>query len=270
MGMRFKDWFRIITVLTACIGFLSVHGQDIPSKPNPPRLVNDYAGILLPEQKTHLEQLLVAYDDTSSVQIAIVTIESLNGADIADFAIELGRKWGVGNKKTNNGVVILFSKNDRKIFIAPGYGLEARLPDYTCKQIIDVEMIPDFKQGNFYRGLEEGAIAIIQATRGEYSAPEGYANRGEGSGGGLIFLFIIIFIIFLIIMGRRGGGGGNGGDAMTRRGHRHLNTPPFIFFPPIGGGGGGRGGGGWSGGGGGGFGGFGGGGFGGGGAGGSW
>jgi uncharacterized protein len=264
-----KNWLQWAMVSAAFFMLYTAVAQNIPPKPNPPRLVNDFAGILTPYQVSHLEERLVAYDDSTSVQIAVVIIKSLEGAGVDDYAIKLGREWGVGNKKTNNGVVVLMSMGEgdgqRKVFIAPGYGLESSLSDYTCKTIIDAEMIPEFKHGNLYRGLERGTDAIIAATRGQYTAPPGYGNRGDGEGGGFIVFLVILFIIIILIAGRRGGGGG---DAMTRRGHRHVDrVPPFIFFPPIGGGG--SGGGGWSGGGGG-FGGFGGGGFGGGGAGGSW
>ncbi len=250
--------------------FLGVVSAQVPARPNPPKLVNDIADALTPEQERHLEERLVAYDDSTSVQIAVVIVNDLGGANIDDYAIELGRTWGVGNKKTNNGVVVLLSvgggSGQRGVFIAPGYGLEASLPDYTCKTIVDAEMIPRFREGNLYRGIEEGTDAIIAATRGQYTAPDNYSNRGKKEGGPLVFVFIVIFVIIILFIGRRGGGGG---DSMTRRGHRHGNQfPPFFFFPPIGGGGGS--GGGWSGGGGGGFGGFGGGSFGGGGAGGSW
>lgn len=258
----------LVVLLLASGGLL--FAQDIPPAPKPAKLVNDYAGLLTPEQESHLEQKLVAYDNQTSVQVVVVTMKTLGGAGADDFAIELGKQWGVGNKKTNNGVVMLVSMEPgkRKVFIAPGYGLESSLTDYTAKTIVDAEIITQFKQENYYRGIENGVDAIIQATKGEYEAPEGYANRGKGSGGGGIVFLVMILILFFIIVGGRGGRGG-GGDAMTRRGHRHVDRiPPFIFFPPIGGGGGG--GGGWSGGGGGGFGGFGGGGFGGGGAGGSW
>jgi uncharacterized protein len=245
-------------------------GQDIPPRPSPPKLVNDFAGVLTPYQVSHLEEILVGYDDSTSVQVAVVIVNSLGGADVADYALELGRKWGVGNKKTNNGVVLLVSvgggEGQRKVFISPGYGLEANLSDYLAKTIVDVEMIPEFRQGNIYRGIEKGVSAIIKATQGAYTAPAGYRNRGGEEGGGFVFVLILILVLLFLFAGSRGGGGGNdGGDAMTRRGHRHINRPPpFILFP-----GGGGGGGGWSGGGGG-FGGFGGGGFGGGGAGGSW
>jgi uncharacterized protein len=257
--------FFALWVLLATAAF----GQNIPPRPSPPKLVNDFAGVLTPYQVSHLEETLVKYDDSTSVQIAVVIVNSLDGANVDDYALALGRKWGVGNKKTNNGVVLLVSvgggEGQRKVFISPGYGLEASLSDYLAKTIVDAEMIPEFKQGNIYRGLERGVTAIISATQGQYEAPPGYSNRGEGEGGGFVFVLILLFVLFILFAGSKGGGGNDGGDAMTRRGHRHMNRPPpFIFFPPIGGGGGGGGFGG------GGFGGFGGGGFGGGGAGGSW
>ncbi len=252
-------------VLVLCLLGLLAMGQNIPPKPSPPKLVNDLAEILTREQELHLEEKLVRFDDTTSVQIAVVTIASLEGAEVGEYATELGRKWQVGNKETNNGIVLLISKGDRKVFIAPGYGLESKITDYEAKAIIDREIIPNFKNGSFYRGIEEGVDALMQATQGAYKAPKGYANRGGGDNeeGIALIIFIIIIIIFVLIA--RKGGGGRGGDTMGRRGHRHRDSlPPFIFFP-TGGGSSGGGGGGF-----GGFGGFGGGSFGGGGAGGSW
>lgn len=251
-------------VLICCLGILQA--QPIPPAPNPPRLVNDLTGkVLQPDQIAHLEQKLVAYDDSTSVQIAVVIVNSLNGYEPAEFATELGRQWKIGNKKTNNGVVLLISieEGNRKVFIAPGYGLEGALPDITCKQIVENEIIPNFKQDNYYRGIDEATDAIIKATKGEYKAPAGYKNRGKGGSSALVF--VIIFIIVIFILSSRGGGGGG---MASRRGY-HDTIPPIFWFPG-GGRGGSAGGGGWGGGGSGGFGGFGGGSFGGGGAGGSW
>jgi uncharacterized protein len=224
-------------------------------------LVTDLTGTLTPDQKDALERKLVAYDDSTSNQIAIVIIPSTGDYDISDYAFALGRSWGVGNKKNNNGVVVLVAKNDRKMFIAPGYGLEGAIPDITAKQIIDNEMLPNFKGNDFYRGLDAGTDALMEAARGEYKAPAGYANRGERDGGVPVLLIIIIIIVIIMIISR---GGGRGGSFMSRRGYRDFSGPPVIWFPTGGGGGG------FGGGGGGGFGGFGGGSFGGGGSGGSW
>lgn len=249
--------------------WLASAGQKLPPAPNPPKLVNDFVGLLTSEQRQHLESKLVAYDDSTSVQIALVIVNTLQDYEPYEYATKLGRAWGVGNKKTNNGVVLLVSTEPgkRKVFIAPGYGLEGALPDATCKMIVEREIIPQFKQENYFRGLDEACDAIIKAARGEYKAPPGYADRGKGEGGGGIpvVAFIIILVMLIFIIGGRGGG--RGGGMMSRRGYRNFNGPPIMWFPPIGGGGS-SGGGGWSGGGG--FGGFGGGSFGGGGAGGSW
>lgn len=252
--------------LAASLLGLWARGQNIPPKPSPPKLVNDLADILTREQEQHLEEKLVRFDDTTSIQIAVVTIASLEGTDVGEYAVELGRKWQVGNKATNNGIVLLISKGDKKVFIAPGYGLESKITDYEAKTIIDGEIIPNFKNGSFYRGIEEGVDALMQATQGAYKAPKGYANRGGGDNEEVVALIVFIVIIIIFVLIARKGGGGRGGDTMGRRGHRHRDSlPPFIFFPTGGGGSSGGGGGGF-----GGFGGFGGGSFGGGGAGGSW
>ena len=242
----------------------------IPAKPVPPRLVVDKTGTLAPDQEQALEAKLVAYDDSTSNQIAVVIIPTTGDYDISDVAYQLGRSWGVGNKEFNNGIVVLIAKNDRKVFIATGYGLEGAIPDITAKRIVESEIVPNFRGNDYYRGIDEGTDALIKAAAGEYTAPAGYRDRG-GDGDSLLGLFFFLFFLFLIIMmiKNRGGGGGDGGAFMSRRGYRNWSGPSTVWFPPIGGGGwSGGGGGGWSGGGG--FGGFGGGSFGGGGAGGSW
>lgn len=222
------------------------------------RLVNDFTNTLTAEQAMALEQKLVMLDDSTSTQIAVVIIPTTGGREIADYNVDLGRAWGVGGKANNNGVILLIAKDDRKLDITTGYGLEGALPDVTAKSIIDDVIVPNFKGNDYYRGIDQGTDAIMAAVRGEYNSP-----RERKSEGGSPFLFIVIIIVVLLLFS--GGGGGKGGSFMSRRGVRGLPGP---LFWPTGGGGGWSGGGG--GGGGGGFGGFGGGGFGGGGASGSW
>lgn len=231
----------------------------IKNVPNPPKLVNDFANILTADQRQVLETKLYQFDDSTSSQVIVVIVPRLDGKDVADAAIEIGRSWGVGSKKNNNGVVLLVSVEDRKLNISPGYGLEKSLPDLTCQQIIENVIVPNFKGNDYYRGIDEGTNAIIQAIRGEYTAPQGYGKKGTSGGGKFIFIIIII-IIFLVLSSR---GGGGGGSFMSRRG-----AMPFILGNILGsaGRGGSFGGGGSSGG----FGGFGGGSFGGGGSSGSW
>ena len=229
----------------------------------PTRLVNDYTNTLTADQQQTLENKLVAFDDSTSTQIAVVIIPSMGGDDISGYNVKLGRAWGVGGKEFSNGVVLLIAKDDRKLNIATGYGVEGALPDITAKHIIDDQIVPNFKGNDYYRGVEEGTDAIMQAAKGEYKASEGYnKNKGKGGGLGRIVFIIIMIVIFLAVSGGKGGGG----SFMSRRGVAAWTIGSMLL------GGGGRGGG-WSGGGGGssgGFGGFGGGSFGGGGSSGSW
>jgi len=260
-----KIFVYTILLLSICSGvFAQSLEKYIPAKPSPAKLVNDYLGLLTPDQQTALEKKLVAYDDSTSTQIAVVTIGDIGGNDLSEFAVELGRKWGVGGKENNNGVVLAVlideKRNKRNVFIATGYGLEGVIPDFTAKSIIENEILPNFKTKDLYRGLDEGVNAIIEAAAGKYKAPEGYSKRKKKSLPGWVAVLIFIIIIAVVSGSNRGGG------MISRRGSRHVHrTPPIFWFPS-----GGVGRSSWGGGSGGGFGGFGGGGFGGGGAGGSW
>ncbi|HJU45365.1 MAG TPA: TPM domain-containing protein [Chitinophagaceae bacterium] len=242
---------------------LSITGiaQEIQPRPNPPRLVNDFAHVLTPDQIATLEQKLVDYDDSTSTQVAVITIQTTGDYDIQQVALAYLREWGIGNAKTNNGIVLLAAIQDRKIRIETGYGMEGAIPDITAKAIIDNEIAPNFKAGNYYRGFDEATNAIIKAAEGEYKAPEGYNKKRKSGGRGSALIIIIIMVILVFMMSGRGGGGG--GNLLSG----------ILLGSMLSGGRGSRGswvGGGWSGGGGGGFGGFGGGSGGGGGASGSW
>lgn len=260
---------RILLFTCLLISFCALSqgiNKVVPPRPSPPRLVNDLADVLTPEQEQALESKLVAYDDSTSNQIAVVTMRSTGDYPIEDVALQILRTWGVGNKEKDNGIVILAAIEDRKIWISTGYGMEGAVPDITAKNIIENDILPRFREENYYRGFDLGTTSIMQAAAGEYTAPEGYADRGRRGGGGLSLGKLILGIIILwIILGMFGGRGGGG--MMSRRGYRRFGGGPVII--PGGWGGGGFGGGGF-GGGGGGFGGFGGGGGGGGGAGGNW
>ena len=263
-------FIRNIVLIWMVLGPFLAIAQNIPPRPNPPRLVNDFADVLSADQEARLEQKLVAYDDSTSNQIAIVTIRTLEGYPIEEYSLKILRDWGIGNKTTNNGALILAVIDDRQIRIEVGYGLEGAIPDITANQIIRNDIAPSFRSENYYEGFEKASESIIKAAAGEYKAPAGYRDK-NGKGGkslGGIVIAMIILIYILSNINRRGGGGGG---FMSRRGYRG-SIAPWIFGSMLGGGGGGGwsgGGGGWSGGGGG-FGGFGGGGGGGGGASGSW
>jgi uncharacterized protein len=248
-----KKQFLALFLLLA----LALVAQDdcIPKQPD--RLVNDYTGETLNRQQINrLEQKLRAYNDTTSTQIAVVIMPNTCGEEIKFFTAQLGEKWKVGQSGADNGCVMLLSMENRKIAIQNGYGLEATLTDAMSRRIIEQVILPEFKQGDFYSGIDKGTTAIIQLLAGQFEGDGGSDSTIKRNLpiGAIIFLIILFFIIF-----NRGGRGGRGG---YRGGGGYW----------IGGFGAGRigGGGGFGGGGGGGFGGFGGGSFGGGGASGSW
>ncbi len=241
--------------------FAFAFAQDFPEKPN--TLVNDYANVLSSDQKQALENKLVTFNDSSSTQIAVAILKSIGDYDINEYAVELGRKWGVGQSGKNNGIMIVVAVGDRKISIQTGYGLEGALPDIYAKRIIDNDIKPNFRAGNYYAGLDEATTSIIKYTRGEYKNDNPKASSKKGGSGSIVIIIIIVIVIIIII--RKGGGGGS--EVIGGRGASNA-----LFWAMLFGSGGGRSSGGWGGGssGGGGFGGFGGGSFGGGGSSGSW
>lgn len=255
--------------------FVDVRAQDsatdtgssadsvIPNRPNPPRLVNDFVGILSSTERQQLEQKLRAYNDSTSTQITLVIVRTTEPYPIGDFAFQVGRKWGVGQQGKNNGLVLAWATQTRKVFIATGYGLEGAIPDAISKRIISNTIVPAFKQEQYYQGLDKATTEIIQRASGEYKADPNSGNDDDGPGG--FFIILIIFLVIIFIISRRNRGGGNSGN-------RGGGWGGPVFLPTSTYSGWGSSGGGWSGGGssGGGFGGFGGGSFGGGGAGGDY
>lgn len=258
---------KILLILFTLISFTVGFGQDILPKPNPPRLVNDAAGVLSPEQVDILERKLVALDDSTSNQIAVVLIKSLGDYAIEDYAVKLFRAWGIGNKKTNNGVLIIASIDDHKLWIEVGYGLEGAIPDITAASIYRNEMVPEFRKQNYYRGIDNAINALTKAAVGEYKMKREHKSPANGKGIGSIFTFIIMIIFVIVFLSRGSGGGGWGGGRRSGWGDV-ANAVLLSSLLNSGRGGGSSWGGSDSGGGG--FGGFGGGDTGGGGAGGSW
>lgn len=241
--------------------------QSIVKKPAIDRLVNDFTNTLTTSQKESLEDKLVDFNNRTSNEIAVVIIPSTNGQAISSYAFELGETWGIGNAKFDNGVVLLIAKNDRNLFLATGYGVEEYIPDIYANQVVDLVITPHFKQGNFYKGIDQGTDEIINLLQGTFEPRKQNKTRINP-----VLVFIIIFlIVFLIVLFNDSSS--SGGTTVSRRGTtyypRRTSWGGSSGGSSWGGGFGGSGGGGFSGGGGG-FGGFGGGSFGGGGAGGSW
>ncbi|MGJ1206216.1 TPM domain-containing protein [Sphingobacterium lactis] len=259
------------TILLAFVGQFQLFAQDFPPVPN--ALVTDYTNTLSSGQKAELEQKLLRFEDSTSIQIAVVVMTSTGDYDVADYGDRLAAKWGIGNKKFNNGILFLVALGDRAMTIRTGYGLEGAVPDAIAYRIIENEVKPAFRQGDYFTGINRGTDAIISYSKGEYKADPNESYSTEGGGGIPIIFIIIVIIVIISVISKSGGGGKNGGGrVMGGRGSSDLFW--WTLLNSLGGGGrdndGGGFGGGFGGGGGGGFGGFGGGGFGGGGASGRW
>lgn len=210
--------------------------------------VVDNANLMTAAQRQSLSQALASAEQNTSNQVVVVTLADLQGYEIADYGYQLGRHWGIGSKESDNGVLLIVAPNDRKVRIEVGYGLEGVLTDALSSVIIQQEILPAFRQGQFYGGIQAGVTAIQAAIKGEYQGERQPRDKPSG----LKALLILIGMVVVTFLLSFGGGGGRGG----RRGGMFMPVPMGGF-----GGGGGLGGGGFGGGGGG---------FGGGGASGGW
>lgn len=203
-----------------CTLFLS-KAQNIPAQPNPPRLVNDFVMILSGGEREQLEQKLRGYADSTSTQISVVIVKNTGDSDPYDYAMKIAKDWGVGQKDKNNGVLLLWATETRKIRIVTGRGIEAVLPDAVCKRIINTVLKPNFQAGQWYRGLDDATTEMIKRASGEFKADQ----EEDGGGGGNIVVFVIIIIviiIFIIISSRNNRGGGG----------RGFNSGG-MWFPPV-------------------------------------
>ncbi len=265
---------RIKHILLIVLSVLSLntYAQDFPERPT--NAVNDYTGNFLSSNEINaLENKLRNFTRNTSTAVVIAIVESLDGYDPASYAFELGERWGIGQKGKNNGILILVkpkNQNSRgEVFIATGYGVEGAVPDAITKRIVNNEVLPYFKQGMYYKGLDEATDRIIELTKGEYTAEE-YSQTPSVTGSAITGLIFFLIIIFFSIIGRvrraRHYAVGHNVPFWIAMGMLSSNRSHGGSFGNFSSGGGSFGG--FSGGGG--FGGFGGGSFGGGGAGGSW
>jgi uncharacterized protein len=253
----------LVCFLFTQIGFAQF---TIPEKPEFQTSVYDYAKVLSENEKAQLEEKLIKYSDSTTTQIVVITIESLKGEDIGILTPKWGHTWGIGGTaKNDNGVIILLAKAERKIWISAGYGLEDRLTAGIGGEITRNIILPEFKAGSYYKGLDKGTDALFDVFKGKYKGERVKKKKEKGFP---ILPIIIVIVIILVIIKNKNKGGNSGS---------HGGGPSLldvIILSSLGGRGGGFGGGssggGFSGGGGGFGGGFGGGGFSGGGSGGDW
>lgn len=248
-----------VLLLLQNIGFAQF---NIPDVPDFQTSVYDYAKVLSSSEKIQLKQKLINYSDSTSTQIVFISIDDLKGESIGLLTPKWAHEWGIGQEKEDNGVLVLLAKNDREIWISPGYGVEDRLTAGITGEIVRDIIIPEFKAGSYYNGLDKGSDAIFEVLKGKYQG----SRKSENDGSILpllIFLGVFILIIFLASKFDNNQNGGSGG-------YRGTSLGDTIILSSLGrsggfgsSGGGSFGGGGFGGG-------FGGGGFSGGGAGGSW
>lgn len=207
-----------LTLLFILLSFgfnLSVFGQfDVPKKPKFQTSVYDYVNLLHSLQKDNLERKLIKYSDTTATQIVVAIINTTNGENIGLLAPRWAHEWGVGQEKEDNGVFILLAKKDRKIWISPGYGVEHKLTAGITGELIRNIIIPEFKKGNYYNGLDKGSDAIFKVLNGEYQVSR--KSKENDFPAGLFLIFIIIFIIIIISLSKGKRGGGKGGNRGKR------------------------------------------------------
>ena len=252
-------WLVSLLLLLLCV-WAPAQAQTFP-KPNNTRVV-DAANILAPADEAALDAKLAAYEKNTGRQMVVATIPSLEGYPIEDYGYRLGRAWGIGSKEKDDGTLLIVAPNDRKVRIEVGYGLEPYMTDALSSVIINTQILPRFKAGDFTGGINAGVDAMIaqlqlppeEAAARVKEVQATQANEGGGIPVALIFWMLVLFFVILPSL-RRGKGG-----------RRHRGMGPVVIWGPGdwgGGSGGGSGGG---------FGGFsgGGGGFGGGGSSGSW
>lgn len=189
---------------------------DIPEIPKEQTSLYDYINLLSSSEKNNLEQKLIRYSDTTSTQIVVAIIGSTKGENINYLGAQWGQKWGIGQAKEDNGVLILLAKDDRRIAINTGYGVEHLLTDAMSKRIIERDIIPYFKNNDYPGGLNRGVDAIFEVLTGEYQGNRTSSNSSEAPIGFILFL-IIMFIIFIIAISknRRNGGGRGGRRSVT-------------------------------------------------------
>ncbi len=195
--------FATLTTLLFFFGVFHIQASDIPEMPVPPRLVNDFTEVLTRSQINHLEQKLVHYNDSTSTQLVVVMVRDIGMRTAADFAYAIGEKWGVGQQGRNNGAVMLIQPKSGSrrghAFIATGYGLEGVIPDALAKRIVENEMIPSFKQNDYFNGINKALDVMIALAAGEYSADEyRQSHSNDVPAAWFVPVFIILIILFMI------------------------------------------------------------------------
>lgn len=192
-------------------------GQQYPEPLSPPRLVNDYVDLLNEQQLQMLESKLRRYRDTTSNEVAVVIVETIGEDDIDLYGAELAQRWGVGKKGSENGVLLLVALNDRQVSISTGYGLEGAIPDAYAKRIIEKYIVPNFREEQYFEGIDQATSILMSVASGEFKAADQDTNSFPGF---IIFLLIIFLVVIPILAARK-----------TKR--RHFSSKPVGFWTAL-------------------------------------
>ncbi len=213
---------KYIFLFALLIATIAGSGQEFPAPMQPKRIVNDFTGLFKPQETEALEKKLVHFNDSSSTQIAIVTVPSIGDYDPNDYAQRLAEKWSIGQKGKNNGILILIkpktTEEGGEVAIAVGYGLEGVVPDAIASRIIRNEIIPAFQTGAYYTGIDKAVSVLIDLTKGEYTADQ-YAKKTNDSN---ILLWLLLFFVFFILP-----------FIIRRKNHYTIGSGSSSAIPPL-------------------------------------
>jgi uncharacterized protein len=223
---------KLLILLTYLFLFLPLHASAL-GIPKLQGYVNDYAHMISGSARAKLEEELKSFEQSDSTQFVILTIPSLEGESPEDYSIKIVEAWKLGQARKDNGILLLVSKDDRKMRIEVGRGLEGRLTDLTAGRIVDLAIKPWFKRGDFDGGFAAGVASLIDATRGEFKSEGEDSRKGtQPFHSSWLFLFVILILFFFFLSSARKRG-------ITSNGRGHGGSPGGFGIFPSGRGGGG-------------------------------
>jgi len=224
-------WVRILGVLL-CMAVLPPCVAAALEIPTLKGRVNDYGVMLPPEAEARIEALLKDLEEKDSTQVVVLTVPSLDGDSLEDFSMRVAERWKIGRKGLDNGAIMVIARDDRKVRIDVGYGLEGRLTDLTAGRIIRDRIVPEFRAGRFDQGLLNGVVALTEVVRGEYQAPAQPPIGPAASGVEDLVPFVLVFIFLVFMLGRvsRLLGTAGGGFFMPFLGHMAFAPGPLMLL----------------------------------------
>ena len=228
MNIGFQNSRSLVVVVLMFISLVANAHYNNPVKPTAQTSVYDYSNLLSAQEASNLEKKLIRYSDSTSTQIVVAIIDSTEGEYINYLATNWAQEWGIGDAKKDNGVFILLAKNDRKISISTGYGVEHLLTDKMCSRIIQESIIPFFKKDDYYGGLDAGSTQVFKVLTGEFKATPQAHQKGIKFE--TVLFLIFIFFIIMIILSKSGKNKGNnsGGN------HRTTSLLDVILLSSLG------------------------------------